>query len=172
MQVHFWVVLDILASACEQSLLTAHCKCKQCSASTCSWLLPLPYMLCHADPHSLHSADSLQDSSLGYKRSLLVWVKIKLKTSKTSLLTSQGPFQHQLVQSINLYIWWLFLGSSSGSSYRGSAVGIGFSLGAVQERERCLHITLPFIPLITLLYMDISFFRSLLQFISINAVAC
>lgn len=39
----------------------------------------IPLELCHECKNFLHSADPLQDPGLGYKRSLLVWVRTKPK---------------------------------------------------------------------------------------------
>ena len=134
----------------------------------------IPLQRCHSCKNSLHSADPLQDPGLGCKKSLLAWVRIKPK-SIAKHLTSWGPFQHQLPQPITPYLWCLFLGSSYGRSCRGSAlcmVSWFLPQRCREEEERCLHMPSLSTPLIKPLYVDISFSRFLLQFITINAVAC
>lgn len=106
----------------EYSLLTVHCKGKQCSASSHSCLLPLTISVfpfssaMHAKPWRF--ADPLQGSDLGYERSLLGSMRTKPKTI-AKLLSSPSASSPPVYCSVHLVV---FLGSCYGSSYKGFAI--------------------------------------------------
>lgn len=145
MQVHFWVVLENsiwllpMSSHRWQYTVTANSAgprhVRVCSLShTC-----IPLQLCHAYKHSLHSADPLQDPGLGYKMSLLAWVRIKPKIIAKPLSSPHGAPVPISFPNPSPCLF----GVSSREAATGAAVGAllyvcsaGFSLRHVGRRRR------------------------------------
>lgn len=131
----------------------------------------IPLELCHECKNFLHSADPLQDSGLGCKRSLLVWVKTKSKAvAKHFSSLHEVPFSISFPSpSARTF------GVSSWEAATGTVVRVLTCiltwlppLRDREEEERCLYVSSLSPPLIKPLYIDFSFSRGLLQFITVK----